>query len=242
MCTVGRQTGIAWWRWVGMMRIYYRRRRRVGGEIIVSRLMWPIVNTLVETGIGRGLGGATGRHINEKGIVGRLSAGKVGVQGSAHGLVGLQVTRGLVAGRYPDGQVGGIKLSTERVGIFPQDHVAHVVNQVVLVDGDERGRGTGPLDPNLPGHHVGAYGQQLVGISHGVAEVLGMSRGQQGLDEGRLPVGEEALAPGNTGTGGSRRGSIRQRQERARRSGIGTDGGGDVVVGGRERRCKQQRG
>jgi hypothetical protein len=88
-----------------------------------------------------------------------------------------------------EGEVWRIELATERVGVLAQNHFSHVVDQIILVYCDQGGGGARPFDPDLAHDHIAANGKQLL-----VADadgVVGLGPAQQGLDKGRLPVGEE---------------------------------------------------
>lgn len=111
-----------------------------------------------------------------------------------------------------EGEIWRIELAAERVGVLAQDHFSHVVDKIVLVYRDQRGRGARPLDPDFAHDHVAAYREKLFVADAGGIFALGSS--QQGLDEGRLPVGEEGLSSNgsrsraNGGVAGERRAGV----------------------------------
>lgn len=110
---------------------------------------------------GRWLGGASRGHVDDEGLVDRLTAGEVGVDGVTHVLLGPQGAFACalaIAGHNAQGNVWRVEAPAQRVCILFEDHVAHVVDQVVLSDLDERGRGIGPLDPDLAVQHAGGAG------------------------------------------------------------------------------------
>lgn len=102
------------------------------------------------------------RNVDYQSIINRLTAGKVSINRLAHVLVGSQLSLPLVlAGHNPQSQIWRIELSTQRVGVFPQDHVSHVVDHIVFIYRDERRRRTGPPYPYLPPPGHGRAGQTL---------------------------------------------------------------------------------
>jgi hypothetical protein len=112
--------------------------------------------------LGRGLGGAALRHVDDQGLGHLLAAREVGVEGAAHFLLGPQgAVLGASGVSRNDAQrhVGRVEATTQRVLVFFQDHVAHVVDQIVLADLHQRGRGIGPLDPYLAVQHAGCDGR-----------------------------------------------------------------------------------
>lgn len=145
----------------------------------------------------RGLWRAAG-DINYDGVLDGLAAGVMGIERAAHVFVGLQQTIFCIARVQTDGQVRCIKVLAQRVGVLAQDGIAHVVDEVIFVDGDESMRGTRPLDPNLASRRHGGYGmsdgdgddgQRLLVARQWSAQRLGGGAG------GRTG-GPEALAPG----------------------------------------------
>lgn len=104
-------------------------------------------------------------HVDDESVVYRLSTWEVSIQGPRHGLFRPEHAFLLVSMWFDaEGEVWRIELAPERIGIFAQDHISHVVDQVIFVDGDQRSRGTRPLHPDLSRHHVAADRKQLFGI------------------------------------------------------------------------------
>lgn len=63
---------------------------------------------------------------------------------------------GGVAGYYAEQDVRSIEAPAQRIAILSEDHVAHIVDQVILPDLNQGGRGMGALDPDLAVQHAGA--------------------------------------------------------------------------------------
>lgn len=143
-----------------------------GSEIVVGCLgrPWVFDVVLYLRGMGRtysrgGSRGSTEGHVYDEGIVDSLSTGEVSIKRPGHGLLGTKHPFLLVSvGPDAKGEVGRIELTTQRVGVFAQNHFAHIIYQVVLVDGDEGGGRAGPLDPDLPCDHIAVDREQLIAI------------------------------------------------------------------------------
>lgn len=87
-----------------------------------------------------------------------LSARIVGIKGSANGLIRSQCTLWsdifvvLFATDDLQRYVGRVDIPPKRIGIFLQDDIAHVVDQVIFGDCDPRRGGAGSLHPYLSLH------------------------------------------------------------------------------------------
>jgi hypothetical protein len=128
-------------------------------------------------------------HVDKQCLVYRLPAGEICVQGTGHWFLGTKnpFLSLPLAGHYAQRQVGGIELATERIGVFAQDQLAHIIHQIFLADGDDGRRRARPLDPELAGHHVGADGQQLIRAA--LIEVIGLPV-EEGPDQRCLSTGQ----------------------------------------------------
>ncbi|KAG7144636.1 hypothetical protein HYQ46_006620 [Verticillium longisporum] len=83
---------------------------------------------------------SSGRYVNDESLIDGLTAREVCVDGAAHGLFGTQKPLlPLFARKDTQCQVWGVKVSSQGVCVFLQDHVAYVVDQVIFVDGDQSG-------------------------------------------------------------------------------------------------------
>jgi hypothetical protein len=172
-----------------------------------------VVVVVVDGHLRRGLGRPALGHVNDKGLVHRLAAGEVGIERPAHLLLGAQrpvLVASSLARDDAQSDIGCVEAAAQRVLVLFQDHVAHIVDEVVLADLDERGRGVGPLDPDLAVQHAGAE----VGCS---AKIVGRRRragcgrilrvwDQQRLYYRCIGVGDDRLA---TDGGGRSRGAVR---------------------------------
>lgn len=136
------------------VRVVRMRRLRKRWEIIRPGFVWPTIVFMVVSRNWRCFWGATGWHINQESFFNCLASGKVCIQGPAHGLVWLKLADGLVFWHNLYRKIGRIELTTQGIGIFPQDHVANIINQIIFIDGDHGSRGAGALDPYLSGDHV----------------------------------------------------------------------------------------
>jgi hypothetical protein len=47
-----------------------------------------------------------------------------------------------------------IEIPAQRIRVFPQNHLAHIVHEVLLIYRNERRRRIGPFDPDLPRQHA----------------------------------------------------------------------------------------
>jgi hypothetical protein len=76
------------------------------------------------------------RHIDEQGVVDRLASWVVGIQCSTHLLFRPQYAvytlGGVIPGLYAQSDVGGVEGLAQRVGVLSENHIPHVVNQIVL--------------------------------------------------------------------------------------------------------------
>lgn len=144
-------------------------------------------------------------HVNDEGLVDVLAAGEVGVECAAHVLLGAQgaVLSSLAIARDDaERDVGGIEAPAEGIGVLFENHVAHVVDQVVLADLDQRGRGILALDPDLAVQHggaeVGGRGAKVVNGNGraGRGGRLGSVgvRAKQRVDHGCIGGGNDRLA------------------------------------------------
>jgi hypothetical protein len=170
-----------------------------GGEVALARFRWAsVVCVVVRNWMGhrntRRRFRRTAGDIDNEGLVDGLPAREVCLEGPPHGLFGAEVSVLVLLPRADaEDKVGGVKRPAEGIGVLAQDHVPNVVNEVVLIDGDEGGGGAGSLDPDLAGDHVAwSYGQKGPGAGGVVVMRVGVA--QQVLDEGSLAVGEKALA------------------------------------------------
>ena len=185
-----------------------------GPEVVGACLEGPdvvVVDRSEVLGVWRAIsrGGAWGaavRYVNKQRLVHCLAAGEICVQSTGHGLLGPQnpLLPLALAGHNAQRQIGGVELAAERVAIFSQNQFANVVDQVLLVNGDESRRRAGPLDPEFAGDHGRADGQQLFGGA--VVELIGLPSIQQGPDQRRLSVGQQTLPSRRRGWTGARRG------------------------------------
>lgn len=132
--------------------------------------------------MGRGLW-CPARYVNDDGVVDSLAAGVEVVEGPAHVLVGLEWSVLLVAGLEAEMQVGGVKGPAERVGVLVEDGFADVIDEVLVANGDEGGRGTRSTDPDLArARHGWRRGDGELGSR--VEDEVGGGR-RRGLAEGR---------------------------------------------------------
>lgn len=72
-------------------------------------------------------------------------------------------------------------MSAQRVGVFSQNHIAHVVDQIILIDGNESRRGTRAPHPNLSGDHVSVDRKQRFDCG-GIDFVVRLRGVEQGAD------------------------------------------------------------
>lgn len=143
------------------------------------------------------------RHVDDKGLVDGLAAGEVGIEGAAHVFLGAQraLSSPLSIARH-DAQrhVGRVEAPAERVGVLFENHVADIVNQVVFANLHQRGRGTGPFDPDLAVQHacaeVGGCSAKIIGDGGrpGSYGSLGDVGDEQLLDYLRIGLVDDRLA------------------------------------------------
>lgn len=174
-------------------------------EVLCLVACGVVVMGVVERDSRRGLGRSSLGHVDDEGLGDGLAAGEVGVDCSAHLLLGPQgaVLAALGVSRHDaQGDVWGVEALAQRVCVLFEDHVAHVVDQVVLADLHQGGRGIGPLDPDLAVQHGGAEvcsagkvvgGRGRAGSEGGVGNV----RSKQRLDQACIGGGQDGLAAHN---------------------------------------------
>lgn len=155
--------------------------RKVFGLLLLLRI---IVVCIVARDLGRGLRGACPGYVDDQGLVDRLAAGEVGIEGPAHVLLGPQDSLlalcACVARQDAQGQVWGIEAPAQRVAVLAEDHLAHVVDEVVFADLHQGGRGILALDPDLAVQHAGVE----VDAGEGVVVGVGLGWRDWGWDWG----------------------------------------------------------
>lgn len=128
-----------------------------GREVLGLGVAGVIVVVVVEWDSGRGLWGAALGHVDDKSLIDCLAAWEVVVEGAAHLLLWAQrafVDAAGISRHYSQGHVGGVEAAAERVGVLLEDHVAHIVDEIILADLHQRGRGMQPLHPHLAVQHL----------------------------------------------------------------------------------------
>lgn len=146
----------------------------------------------------RGLWGPSWRHLDDEGFIYCLSAGVEMVESAGERFLGSEDSFQLaVSARWlsldeSDDDIWRVDGSTEGVGVFLEDGVAEVIDQVFLCDQDESGRRAGPFDPDLAVDHVELDGGRRTGEVLGAAGVWWF---KQGVDEPLLRRGDERLPP-----------------------------------------------
>jgi len=185
------------------------------GREVLGLVVGVVVVVLVVDGhCRRGLGGPALGHVNDEGVGDQLSPGEVGVERAAHVLLGPQsalVSPCCISRKDAQRHVGGVEAPAQRVGVLLQNHVPHIVDQVVFPDLHQGGRGIGPLDPDLAVQHAGAevrgWSAKVVGgCWRARLDGCGGSVGdQQGFDYLRIGVGDDRLAADGGWRGEARR-------------------------------------
>lgn len=181
-----------------------------GREVLGVLVVAIVVVAVVERDLRRGFWRPPLRHVDDEGLGHLLAAGEKGVEGAAHLLLGPQsaVLPALgVARDDAQGDVGRVEAAAERICVLFENHLAHVVDQVVLADLHERGRGIGPLDPDLAVQHDGAGvcgwtaaevvvggGRRRVGVCGRRWGSVGDVRGTQGSDDAGIRGGGRRAA------------------------------------------------
>lgn len=207
-------------------------------RLVVGRV---VVVGVVEGHSRRGFGGSPLGHVDDESFGDILPAWKVSVQRPAHFLFRPQsAVLALLRISRDDSQsdVWGIEAPAERIGVLLEDHLADVVNQVILADLDQRGRRIRALDPYLAVQHGGAEvdgssAEIVVGRRRAAGEGSGGQVGrEQRLDHLGISRGDDRLAADQGGLGGAR--------------GRGVAGGGEgrglVAVAGRGRGRRERGG
>jgi hypothetical protein len=138
-------------------------RKVFTGSFIGSILVGVVIDVVI-AGPGRGSWSIPAqRYVDDKSLVDVLATRIIGVQGRTDGFLGAQSPLGadiLVALFTTDdleGDVWRIDASAERVGVFAQNNIADIVDQIIFGDLDPGGRGARPLHPYLSLHGVGRF-------------------------------------------------------------------------------------
>lgn len=165
---------------------------------------------------GRRLWCAGPRYVDDESFVNRLAAGVVCVEGPAHLFLGAQdaflALSIVVARQDAQREIGSVEASTKRIAILSEDHLAHIVDEVILADLDQRGRGALALDPDLAVQHAGV---EVGGASEVVVGSRRAGRGgsghgrvccEQRLDGARIRGCDEGLAADRRRAGARREG------------------------------------
>lgn len=174
-----------------------------GAEVIQAAVSWPAILVEACGHMGhvrwsdprRRPGTPAKRNLDDEGFLDHLATGKVGIQGTAHGFLGPQGSfLPLWLSRHDaEGEVRGIELAPERVAVLAQDHLAHIVDEVVFEDSDQGGRGAGPPDPDLANSHCCCWHGQGGGRSKEFVErERPGARGwrvEKRVEGGRIPDG-----------------------------------------------------
>lgn len=139
-----------------------RRGADYWGKVSLARLGWThvvgIVSSHSRSRTRNGRGGRPWRgpgswnvagNVDDEGLVNRLSMGEELLHNGAHVFLGAHHTRDAGAGIEAKSKIRRVIRLAQRVCVFSQNHVACIVNEIVETDSDERGRGSGPRDPNL---------------------------------------------------------------------------------------------
>jgi hypothetical protein len=164
-----------------------RRRRAAGHERKISFAILGrthiviIVGSRSRTGTGTGLGRDSrrgpgrcrvARNVDDEGLVdGLLAIREEFLQNGAYVLFRAQDTRNAVTSIEAKAKVGRVVGLAQRICVFSQNHVAHVIDKVVWVDGNERGRGFRPHDPNLARSLGHAATIEIVAYRRGIFNV-----------------------------------------------------------------------
>ncbi len=98
-------------------------------------------------------------HVNYKSFFDLLPSGIVCINQPSNGLVGRKCPFvpsfvGLLSRTNPKRDIRSIERSSQRIEVFPNDSISHIVDQVIRTDSHlSRGRGTSP-HPDFPDCHV----------------------------------------------------------------------------------------
>lgn len=142
-------------------RVNLHGREILSRSFIGTVLLRIVVDMVVANSRGGLRSGSSRRDIDDKSFIDRLATRVIGIQSETDGLFGTQDTLQahilvvLLATDDLEGDVWRVNTAPERVGIFVQDDIADVVNQVVFGYFYPRRGGAGPLDPYLSLHGVG---------------------------------------------------------------------------------------
>ena len=151
---------------MGACRLWYRcwydgRHLR---KIVRPILQWPVIIhgviiRLVEYP-GRRPGCSTLRHIDDECLIHHLPARIVRINSPTHLLFRpqgpLSPRSSMIFSRYYlKRHVRRVKGFAERVGVFPENEVPHIVYQIIFSYLHKCGGGTRPLDPDLTVQHGG---------------------------------------------------------------------------------------
>ena len=188
-------------------RIRMRRRRRDDGghgrEIVgatfcraevIQSVVWTVLMVVHPR---RGSRSSALRHVDDQGLVGSLTAGVVAIEHSTHFLVRRQKSLRLwtlaFASCYDaQSDVGRVEIPPQRIRVFPQNHVAYVVDEIILLDRHHGGRCPRPFDPYLPRQHAGKSGRHCSRVAD--TEIVYGRRGDgslRRLDGCRVQEGAE---------------------------------------------------
>ncbi len=111
------------------------RYGRVRWEVVGTGLVWSVVG--VESRVRRGFRCPARGYVNEQSIVYTLAFRVVGVNDFDYGLVGLQgPARLLFPVTYAQSQVRGVVLAAQGVGVFPENLLANVINEIIFIYGN----------------------------------------------------------------------------------------------------------
>ncbi len=130
-----------------------------GGKVLGLVVGCIVVVGIVERYPRRGFGCSSMGDINEQCLGNTLTAGIVGVESPTHFLLWTQcvVLAFLRVSRdNAESDIGSVKVAAQRICIFFQNHIPHIVDEVVFANLNQCSRGIGPLDPDLAVQHGGA--------------------------------------------------------------------------------------
>ena len=169
-----------------------------GREVAALLLHAPGVVCMGIGGKRGGLWSPSWGHLDDEGFTYRLSAGVKMVECASKRFLGpqdsfqLAVSARRLSLDESDDDIWRVDGSTEGVGVFLEDGVTEVIDQVFLRDQDECGRRAGPFDPDLAVDHVELDGGRRTGE---VLDTTGVWWLKQGVYEPLLGRGDERLPP-----------------------------------------------
>jgi hypothetical protein len=146
-----------------MRRVNLHGREVFPCSFIRAVLLWVIVNVVIARPRRGSRSGPAHGNVDDEGFVDILAAGIVGVESWSNGLFWTQnafcahVLVALFPAEDLEDHVGGIDAPSEGVGIFLQNDIANIVDQIIFGDFDSGGRTTGPLHPYFSLHGASGF-------------------------------------------------------------------------------------